>query len=175
MTVKQFNFPVLKQWKIWLIRNFYLEYRENLWSKLRQVAGDINRSNKRSAGNRMRVACFRQNEHLEHLPNDNEHTVGLVAGHGTVCFAAVGEFRCFCIGQCLPVPRNPEKWLRSQLSRQLGAVPTFLQLGCSAIFWGRGNHPVPMWRGLGDDFKQRIRSHQVSERWNVERNASQMR
>jgi len=81
-----------------------------------QVASDIYRNNSRSAGNRMRVTCFRQNEHLEHLSDDNEHTVGLLADHGTVCLTAVDEFRCFCVGQFLPVPWNPEKWLWSQLN-----------------------------------------------------------
>jgi hypothetical protein len=84
-----------------------------------QVASDINRSNRRSAGNRMRVTCFRQNEHLKHSLNDNEHTVGFLAGHGTVCLSAVDEFRCFRIGQFLSVPWNPEEWLRSQFSGQL--------------------------------------------------------
>jgi hypothetical protein len=99
-----------------------------------QVASDIYRNNSRSAGNRMRVTCFRLNEHLKHLSDDNEHTVGLLADHGTVYLLSVDEFRCFCNSKFLPVPWNPEKWLRSQFSRQLGTVQTFLQLECSAIF-----------------------------------------
>ena len=64
------------------------------------------------------MACFRQNEHLEHLPNDNEHTVGLVDGHGTVCLTVLGESLLSLLLHWPISARSPE-------SRKMATESTF--------------------------------------------------